>query len=318
METGEGIMGSLIRLVGGVLVVLSLIGCAGGPMLAEPAVYQSDVSQARLALSAHRLAPSLNLSTHEMQPRLMRVWTEIRPSVLGMCRRVFSHGCEQSVNRMRVVVVADESVNAYADASNFTIGIHAGLLRSAGDDDEIAAVVAHEAAHLLFGHAQKKANNATSGQLMAGALAIAVGAAMRSETILESAGDISMHGWEAGYLAYSPEMELEADQFAMYVLKLADRRLTAGTDIIVRLHRGDVPAPVRRGEGWASYLSTHPANDYRLAAMRSTLNDIREGATRPISQAEIMASHEQLGSRLQNGYIPTVISRSGKCSWIDD
>ena len=125
-------------------------------MLAEPAVYQSDMSQARQALSAHRLAPSLNLSTHEMQPRLMRVWTEIRPSVLGMCRRVFSHGCEQSVNQMRVVVVADESVNAYADASDFTIGIHAGLLRSAGDDDEIAAVVAHEAAHLLFGHAQKK------------------------------------------------------------------------------------------------------------------------------------------------------------------
>ena len=36
--------------------------------------------------------------------------------------------------------------------------------------DEIAAVVAHEAAHLLFGHAQKKATNATSGQLMARAI----------------------------------------------------------------------------------------------------------------------------------------------------
>lgn len=44
-----------------VLVVFSLTGCGGGPMLAEPAVTQSDVSSARQVLSTHRLEPSRNL-----------------------------------------------------------------------------------------------------------------------------------------------------------------------------------------------------------------------------------------------------------------
>lgn len=193
---------------------------------------------------------------------------------------------------MRIVLVPHESVNAYADASNFTIGIHTGFMRSAGDDDEIAAVLAHEAAHLLFGHAQKKQSNAATGGLMAGiamgALAVAVDP-VNSQYVGDMTKTGFDTGWNAGYLAYSPEMEIEADQFAMYVLKEANRRLTAGTDLIVRLHRGDVPAPVRRGDGWAGYLATHPTNDYRLAAMQSTLNDIRGGGIgRPLAKGEFL------------------------------
>ena len=113
-------------------------------------------------------------------------------------------------------------------------------------------------------------------------------------------------------------MEIEADQFAAYVLNHAGMRPEATLDMIVRLHRGDVPAPVRRGDGWAGLLRTHPADDYRLAAMRSTLGKIQGGATRPVSKSELIARHTQLAARLQNGYMPTVLSRSGKCAWINE
>ena len=151
---------------------------------------------------------------------------------------------------MRVVVVSDQSVNAYADASNFTIGVHAGLLRSAGSDDEIAAVLTHEAAHLLFGHSSKKASNAAGYGLAAGLAGIALGAAMYQPGMdgefIEDLGQAGFDaGDHAGYIAYSPEMEFDADQFALYVLKHASRRLSAGMDLIVRLHRGDVPTPVK-------------------------------------------------------------------------
>ena len=217
------------------------------------------------------------------------MWGELKYPIKAACGRVFANGCGRSVDEMRVVVVNQNDVNAYADSSDRTIGVHAGFLRAAGDDDEIAAVLAHEAAHLLFGHAGKKGSNALGAGLAAGLLTIVAGAAMYhpgTDAMGELAGDMFEVGSEIGRLAYSPEMELEADQFAMFVLRQANRRLTAGTDLIVRLHRGDVPAPVRRGEGWASYLATHPANDHRLAAMRVTLGDIRNGATRPLSKAE--------------------------------
>ena len=75
---------------------------------------------------------------------------------------------------MRIFLVQDNTVNAYADPDPHLIGIHMGLMRSVGDDDEIAAVIAHEAAHLLFGHAQKKNRNALGTQVLAGIIGIGI------------------------------------------------------------------------------------------------------------------------------------------------
>lgn len=274
------------------LTTLWLTGCAGGAMLAEPAVFESDIHQARQVLSTHRLEPPRNLPNAEMQSTLDQVWESLTTPLIRVCRRIFSEGCWTSVNDMRVIVVERDDVNAYADASDFTIGVHAGFLRSAGTDDEVAAVLAHEAAHLLFGHAQKKASNAAGYGLIGGLAGAAIGVALHQPGMDPSyIKDLTDAGWNAaaeiGYLAYSPEMEIEADQFAIYVLKEANRRLSAGTDIIVRLHRGDVPYPVRQGDGWASYLATHPADDYRLAAIRSTLAEISQsGIGRPLFKGE--------------------------------
>ena len=280
-------------------------GCAGGgPVLQEPTVSQTSVQSARSTLTTHRLAPSRNTPDGEMHAILQRVWERVNHPIYVACTQTFSSGCDEAVRNMRLQIVADESVNAYADARTFTIGVHRGLLRSVGSDDELAWVIAHEAAHLLFGHTNKKMGNATNAQLMTGALAIAIGAATQNHTILNSAGDISIQGYEAGYVAYSPEMEIEADQFAAYVLNQAGMRPEATLDMIVRLHRGDVPAPVRRGDGWAGLLQTHPADDYRLAAMRSTLDDIRAGAVRPVSKHEIATRHTQLLARIQGGLYP--------------
>ena len=297
------------------IAALGLTGCAGGPMLAEPIVTQPEVHQARQVLSTHRLAPSLNLAENEILPRLDAVWRSTWPSLLATCQSMFSHGCQESLSNMRIFLIQDNTVNAYADADQHLIGIHTGLMRSAGDDHEIAAVIAHEAAHLLFGHAQKKNRNALGAQVLAGVIGIGIA----SQGYGNYTEELMTEGRRVGYLAYSPEMELEADQFAMYVLREANRRLSAGTDLIVRLHRGDVPAPVRQGDGWAGYLQTHPADDYRLAAMRATLDEINAGSVRPISKAEREAQRTALFNRLASGqHIPSVISRTGSCSWVQE
>ncbi len=307
-----------------VIVAFWLTGCGGGPMLAEPAVSQSDVNQARRALATHRLDPSRNLVNSEMQPTLDRVWDSLKTPLIQTCSRVFSSGCWNSISNMRVIAVNRNDVNAYADASNFTIGVHAGFMRSAGSDDEVAAVLAHEAAHLLFGHAQKSKSNAATGGLLGGIAMGVLGVAMHQPGMdTDYIGDMMeggfSAGWSVGYLAYSPEMEIEADQFAMYVLKQANRRLTAGTDLIVRLHRGDVPAPVRRGKGWASYLSTHPSNDYRLAAIQTTLAAIRGGAMWPLSkheadQRERRRLAEQVRKR-KAALCKTLVAEYPECEW---
>ena len=322
-------MSPFVRLAGG-LAVLSLVGCGGGgPVLVEPVVTHTDVGSARQALATHAIEPPRDLTPGEMEPTLKRTWNITKPAVLAVCERIYPHGtaCAQLVPQIRPIVVPDPSVNAYADASNYTIGVHAGFLRSAGDDAEVVAVLAHEAAHLLFGHAHKKKDSATTGALIGGIAMGALGAAIHQPGMdTEYIGDMVQGGLEAGYaagyLAYSPEMELEADQFAMYVLREAELRLTAGTDLIVRLHRGDVPTPVRQGDGWASYLNTHPANDYRLAAMRSTQSLIERGANHPVSkfwalhiQHHIVTSQYVPKLRHENGICGKKRAQNPNCEW---
>lgn len=263
-------------------------------MLAPPDVSDPEISLARETLATHPLDPSLNLRDYEMDSRLQYLWRDTRPAIYRVCTRVFGGGCAQEIDRMTVIVVPDESVNAYADGSTYTIGMHAGLLRSAGSDDEIVAVLAHEAGHLLLDHTEKKFANAANAGIASAVVGFILGVAAETDNTppsvkWDTAIQAGNAGFTIGYLAYSPEMEIEADQFAMFVLRESGRRLTAATDLIVRLHRGDVPDPVRAGEGWAGYLQTHPSNDLRIAAMRSTIDDItRYGLDRPLREGQTL------------------------------
>ena len=290
----------MIRIAVLLFIVLTLVQCTvGGTMLVEPDFTQSDIDQAQLDLQTHVIKPPRNMDNNQMHNTLVEVWQSLREPLIDTCREVFATRCEYSINRMQVKLVEDHSFNAYADASNWVIGIHSGLMQSVGDDDEIAAVLGHEAAHLLFEHSEKKLANSAVNSLIGGVLLVAVGAALD----MENPGDFARMaqtgmeiGGTLGYLMHSPEMELEADQFAMYALARADRRLTAGTDLIIRLNRGEVPLPIKQGEGWAGYLHTHPADNRRLAAMRATHTAITTGASGgPISK-------EWAGFSKLNGY----------------
>ena len=169
----------------------------------------------------------------------------------------------------------DDTVNAYADSEKYVIGLHTGLMRSVGSEDELVWVMAHEAGHLLFGHAHK-IRNALGYQLIGAAVGWGIGVALESSSAVEVLGELGMEtGAQLGYLAYSPEIKLDAGQFAAYVMREAGYGPEASLSMIVRLHRGDVPAHVRRGDGWPGYLDTHLANNCRLIAMASLLEDIR-------------------------------------------
>ena len=124
------------NILGVFAMTFALVGCAGGPMIAEPAVTQSNVHQARQALATHELASSMNLSDSEMLPRLDAVWRSTRPSLVAVCQSVFSHGCHESVSRMRIILIQDNTVNAYADSDAHLIGIHMGLMRAQREQEQ--------------------------------------------------------------------------------------------------------------------------------------------------------------------------------------
>ena len=73
---------------------------------------------------------------------------------------------------LSVVLITDEFFNAYVDELN-QLHVTTGLLRNVENEDQLAAILAHEISHILLKHNPEKSsvNSVTSGLEMGGIIA---------------------------------------------------------------------------------------------------------------------------------------------------
>lgn len=128
------------------------------------------------------------------------------------------------------------------------------LIGEAENRDELAFVLAHEAAHHIEGHLDRQRENATAGAVVFGQLAGALGA--QTEAELRAAQEI---GAVVGARTYSKAFELEADRLGTIITARAGFDPIRGAEFFFR-----IPDP---GE---VFLSTHPPNAERVAIVRRT------------------------------------------------
>lgn len=127
------------------------------------------------------------------------------------------------------------------------------LLRDVANDDEIAFIIGHEAAHHIAGHIPRGRQNAALGQMVLGGL---VGLAGGSSGAVRIAGDI---GATVGARRYSKDFELEADRIGTLIAARAGYDPVRGAEYFAR-----IPDPGDR------FLGTHPANIDRIKVVRRT------------------------------------------------
>ena len=178
----------------------------------------------------------------------------------------------------------DETINAFA-AADGTLGFYGGFVRMTGNDDELAAVMAHEVAHILFGHNQASAANETLGALagMAAGLAIMAGTGVYNQGMQDMTQSFTEAGTAAGRLAYSPEMELEADHFAVFALAEAGYDAEKGGKVFLRMARTLAGDQQAGRKSFVSYFNTHPADDYRIAVWQEGVAAVHRGQRTPMS-----------------------------------
>lgn len=161
-------------------------------------------------------------------------------------------------------VVDDPSINAFAAPGGY-IGVHTGLIVSAQDEGELAAVLAHEIAHVTQSHLARAYQDASNMSLPAAA-------ALLGAILLGSAdpqlGSAAVAGVAAGtaqrQINFTRDNEREADRIGIQILA------NAGFD------PGDMPEFFERmqrasryyGSQIPSYLLTHPVTSDRLAEAR--------------------------------------------------
>jgi Zn-dependent protease with chaperone function len=149
----------------------------------------------------------------------------------------------------RVSVVESNQLNAFC-LPNGRVVVFTGLLRLVGSDDELAAVLAHELSHVICNHGGEKASTQMLSTIPKVFVELGLG--------LGGMGGLL----DVLQLPFSRRAELEADAVGLKILAAACYMPRAAASLFQKLEAATKHAPQL-----PSWLSTHPANADRIAAL---------------------------------------------------
>lgn len=187
------------------------------------------------------------------------------------------------------LILDSEEINAFA-APGGLIFVSRGLLACADSEDTVAAILAHEIAHVVEQHglqAIKKARvtSALTSVAIASAQTAGSNELAKLTTVFEdSIGDITSTLVNSGY---SRAFEKEADLMAVEILK----RVGYDPNALVRMLE---VMEVRLKPGGPDFAKTHPEPAVRIAEIRKVV----AAASAPSPQAQRQARYQAALGRL--------------------
>lgn len=162
-----------------------------------------------------------------------------------------------------IIAIADsEMVNAFALPGGHII-IMRGLLETAQNADEVAAVLAHEIGHISLRHPTQMAIRALGIGLIADLLT------GDGSALVEIAGQF---GGVLLLLNYSREMERQADAYGRDLLRRAELPAAAMAQFFARLQGA---AANEQGSKLFDYLSSHPPLEERIVTTGEGMGNAR-------------------------------------------
>lgn len=138
------------------------------------------------------------------------------------------------------------------DTGRPVIAFTLALLADAQNQDELAFIMSHEAAHHILGHIARQNQNARAGAQIFGSLASIISGG--SEDSIRAGVQL---GAEIGARTYSKDFELEADALGTRIAARAGYDPLRGAEFFFR-----IPDPGNQ------FLGSHPANSARLATVQ--------------------------------------------------
>ncbi|WP_456389641.1 M48 family metallopeptidase [Profundibacter sp.] len=223
------------------VVVLTLSGCVtmtgptpqtNLPTAAPPLVTQNRAARNFLAM-VQRMEP---IAEHECRSRTRAINCDFK------------------------IVVDDRSgqpSNAYQTLDKNgrpVIAFTSALIAEARNQDELAFILGHEAAHHIRGHIPKTQQSALAGAVVGGLLAAVLGA---GDAGIQQAQRM---GGAVGARSYSKEFELEADELGTIITARSGYNPVRGAVFFTR-----IPDPGDR------FLGSHPPNAQRIETVRRTM-----------------------------------------------
>ncbi|OBU66472.1 peptidase [Stenotrophomonas maltophilia] len=176
-------------------------------------------------------------------------------------------------------VMKDRQINAFATLGGY-IGVNAGLVLTAEREDEVAAVLSHEIAHVTQQHVLRGVERAQRDQIpiLLGMLAAVVAAQASNST---SSGNATMAAISSGMglmqqrqINYTRSNESEADRLGIRTLARSGYDVDAMAGFFERMS-----AAMRGNEGGYSvpdFLRTHPVNITRISEAKARAEQMKK------------------------------------------
>ena len=171
--------------------------------------------------------------------------------------------CDRRELIYKFAIIDDKDVNAFSLPGGYVF-VNNGLIAKTANDDELAAVIAHEIAHITARHAVKRLESGLGLQL-----AQLATLAAKQNALVQGAG----FGIQAARLAYAREDELEADKLGAKYMKSAGFDPKAMLSFLEKLdvEQGKDAHYLPRGVVRPQYALTHPYVPERTRAVKEAL-----------------------------------------------
>jgi predicted Zn-dependent protease len=159
-------------------------------------------------------------------------------------------------------IVNDSSINAFALPGGF-VYVNRGALNAARSEDEVAAVLSHEIAHVALRHGTNQASKAYIAQAGLGLITGLFGG-RTPNAIGQVIGSIGGFGLNTLFLKHSRSAEEEADSLGTQIMRRAGYNPYGMVQFLHTIQRHS------RG-GAVEFLSSHPNPESRIARLEREL-----------------------------------------------
>lgn len=239
------------------VVAFGLVGATGCASL-DSAFAPSEAQLSAGALSAWSgLKQEQQVSTNpQYTSRMNRVAPKIIQAAGG------------NPSEWEVLVFESEQLNAFALPTG-KIGFYTGILDLMENDDQIAAVMGHEVAHVELDHSLKRAGRSNQLAVLGGAVSVAAGQTANPNTWM------SIYGIGANVgsaLPFSRSHESEADAVGLRYMA------AAGYDPVEAVRFWERMSASNEGGAPPEMLSTHPSGPTRINKLKEEIEKMRAGS----------------------------------------